>query len=305
MKRSMAVLIVAGLSGPVTAAGLPAPLEVYAAQQTTLCTEQGGIARVGPAFATPVDLNSDGLTDYIVDLAGIECANAWSAFCSEDGCPLSVWITGATGPVREWDGQASGWRIEDTDETVQVAVEQTGEGCDPDPGREVCTQRLSFKAPVMPLLDPVSAPKADDPAAATLAEALPLSAPDETGWTLRAVPGGTPVAVSAAPGSFESLAAFCLGGEPFLAATLDMPLLSDTAEIGFAFSSTTVTAAAQREDGAGGAFVIPLRASPLMDMLAGRDNNVDLSLVGTSEGQMSLRGSTRAIRSALKSCTPG
>ena len=56
-------------------------IRAFAAEQSPLCTELGGAPPIGPAFATAVDLNGDARLDYVVDLAGIECRGAWSAFC--------------------------------------------------------------------------------------------------------------------------------------------------------------------------------------------------------------------------------
>ena len=88
---------------------MPAPIAAFAAARSAECASIGGTPRVGPAFATPVDLNDDGAPDYIVDLAGIECANAWSAFCGSAGCPVSVWIAGPGGASAGMVDYAQGW----------------------------------------------------------------------------------------------------------------------------------------------------------------------------------------------------
>jgi hypothetical protein len=109
-------------AAPAGAAVLPAPIEAFAAEQSQVCTALGGAPRVGPAFATEVDLNADGGLDYVVDLAGVECANAWSAFCGASGCPVSVWVARPQGLVREWNGFAQGWSIDTTGEELAVVM---------------------------------------------------------------------------------------------------------------------------------------------------------------------------------------
>jgi hypothetical protein len=296
---------------------LPAPLAAFAAERAAECAGLGGTPSVGPAFATPVDLNGDGAADYIVDLAGIECANAWSAFCGSAGCPVSIWIAGPGGLTREWDGYAQAWSIDPQGAAMGVVVERHGTACPgAASGTETCRERLVFAAPdPAPAATAAAAPTdaapdaaADAPEDAPEAEPAPqaaaLGAPGAPGWTLREVPGATPVAVSDGPGAFAAIAVFCLSGQPFLAATLREPPPGETAQIEFAFSGASVSSTATREDQAGGALVIDLADRPLAGLLAGRDSEARVALDGADQGVLSLRGSTRAIRSALASCTP-
>lgn len=122
------------------------------------------------------------------------------------------------------------------------------------------------------------------------------------GWTLRAAPGGDPVAVSTGPGAIRDVMLFCLSGAPFLALRLTEPGGGPAIETGFTFSDGTVSAPAGREDGLDGAYVIDLAAHPLAPRLAGRDSRVDVSLDGEAQGTLSLSGSTVAIRGALAAC---
>ncbi len=310
--RRPAPLLAAALACafPAAAQDLPPPLAAFAAEQSAACVGLGGTPRVGPAFATPVDLTGDGALDYIVDLAGVECANAWSAFCGSAGCPVSIWIAGPAGPTREWADYAQGWSIDAEGAEVAVVVERHGGACDA-PGVEPCRERLVFAgAPVAP---PEAAADADDvaPAAAPTAEATPATAPAEAlaapgseGWTLREVPGSTPVAVSDAPGAVASVAVFCLAGQPWLAASLREPSAAETAEVTFAFAASSVSSTARREAQAGGALVIELADRPLAGLLSGRDGSARIALDGTEQGVLSLKGSTRAIRGALATCMP-
>ena len=264
---------------------LPAAIAAFAAEQSKVCTELGGTPRVGPAFATAVDLNGDEAPDYIVDLAGIECANAWSAFCGSAGCPVSVWITGSAGPVREWDDYAQGWRLDGLAGDTAVVVDRHGAACPgAASGAEICSERLTFDAPAAPA--ETGAPTAEatpEAAAADIAELAPAprAAPTEAleatgveGWSLRAVPDGTPVAVTDGPGAVATMAVFCLGGQPWLAARLGETPAAETAELAFAFSGQTVSSAARREDSAGGALIVELADRPLAGLLSGRDSSV-------------------------------
>ena len=116
------------------------------------------------------------------------------------------------------------------------------------------------------------------------------------------MPGGTPVAVSDGPGAVATVAVFCLGGQPWLAARMREAPAAETSEIGFAFAAQTVSSAARREDSAGGALIVELADRPLAGLLSGRTARRRSSVDGAEQGVLSLRGSTRAIRGALESC---
>lgn len=290
-------LIAVGLlaGAPARAQDLPPAIAAFAAEVSAQCADMGGTPRVGPAFATAVDLDSDGRLDRVVDLAGVECENAWSAFCGSAGCPVSVWIDGPSGLERRWSDYAQGWTLDAAAGGMALVVTRHGSACPGAPsGADSCEERLVFDGP-----SAAARPVAEAPAAAAApAAAQPPTAP---GWTLRAAPGGESVAVSRGAGSIETLALFCLAGEPFLAATW-AGQAPETAEIEFGLSSGPVAARARREEGAGGALIAPLRGQPLAGRLAGRDSAADLSVDGAAQGRVSLQGSTRAIRAALAGC---
>lgn len=305
---AVASLVLAGAAAAQTAA-LPAPIAAFAAERSAECASMGGTPRVGPAFATPVDLTGDGTPDYVVDLAGLECANAWSAFCGSAGCPVSVWIAGAEGLRQEWAGYAQAWSVDAAGSEVGLLIEGHGGNCPGSTsGAETCRERKVFSAP--PVAAAPAAPAADEGASpgalaapSPAASAAALAAPVAEGWSLRRSEDGAEVAVSAGPGAFSTIAIFCLSGQPWLAASLDTPVSADTAQIEFVFSGGSASSTARREDGAGGALVIELADRPLVGLLSGRDSSARLSLDGAEQGVLSLRGSTKAIRAALAACT--
>jgi hypothetical protein len=110
------------------------------------------------------------------------------------------------------------------------------------------------------------------------------------------------VALGGGPGQVVSLAAFCLGGSSWLALELFPAPDAASVRADFVFSEARLEAEALREDGAGGAYVIELAEGPLAGLLAGRDSVAVLGLDGTQQGQLSLAGSTSAIRAALEEC---
>lgn len=292
-----AALVLALLVPPASAQVLPPALQAFADEQAAACREAGGEPRVGPAFATAVDLDGDGGLDYIVDLAGIECAGAWSYFCGSAGCPVSVWLARPEGHDRVWGDYAQGWEIVGAGSETALVVHQHGTACPENPtGADPCSQRLAFAA------GGVAAEASQQAPAAPPAVTLPQ--PEASGWTLRAVPDGDPVAVAAGPGLAERLAVFCLGGRPWLAVSLAGGPGPETLAIDFTFERAASEAGGEsrREEGAGGAYVLDLSDGVLAGLLAGRDGEAGMAIAGTDQGVLSLQGSTRAIRAALAPC---
>lgn len=303
MRLLLPALLLATL--PALAQGLPPAIAAHGAEASAQCAEMGGSPKIGPAFATAVDLTGDGTPDHVVDLAGIECANAWSALCGSAGCPVSVWIETPQGSERRWSDQAQSWTIDGAGPRMAVVVTRHGPACPgAAPGAETCSERLTFDAAApAPAPAPAAGGLGPAPRPAAGAPVAP-EAPSAPGWSLRAVPGGSPVAVSQGAGAVATLAVFCLSGEPFLAATWAGQPAPGTARLGFGFAGGEVTLPARREDGAGGALVIALRGEALASRLSGRDRATDLSVDGAAQGRLSLKGSTRAIRGALEACMP-
>jgi len=296
-----AALALALLAPPASAQGLPPALEGFADEQAAACREAGGEPRIGPAFATAVDLDGEGRLDYIVDLAGIECAGAWSLFCGSAGCPVSVWLAGPDGHARVWGDYAQGWEIVGAGAETALLVHRHGTACPGNAtGVEPCSQRLAFAAGAVA----AEAEAGAGTQALAAAPAMTLPDPEPAGWTLRAVPDGDPVAVAAGPGLAERLAIFCLGGRPWLAVSLEGGPGPATLTVDFTFAraGTAAGGEARSEAGAGGAYVLDLADGKLGHLLAGRDVEARLAIAGTDQGALSLQGSTRAIRDALAPC---
>ena len=157
-----------------------------------------------------------------------------------------------------------------------------------------CTRTWVFSsnAPEQPPVDPEAAP------AAAPAAPIPLV---PAGWTLRRVPGASPVALGGGVGAIASLAGFCLQGQPFLAVTFRERPAADEVTLDFAFSQGSLEVPAGFEPTAGGAYVVAAD-SQLSERLAGRDTEVAVKLDGAAQGSLSLAGSTKAIRGALEDC---
>ena len=334
LHRLLPAIVAAALVPAPARAELPAELVETTDQAMVACQDLGGEPRILDGYERTLDLNGDGQADFITDLAGIECIGAWSAFCGSGGCPVTTWLSEADGRHSRFDlGYLEGYRIlEDAGTSLpRLRAFYHGTLCGEDRiGAEGCSRIWSFAGDV-PETSPIetaeaeTAPAADPPEAAAAEtqpgtqpepqaepqpepeaepEAEPARPPEDLpeGWTLRDVPGSTPLALGSGAGNIASLAAFCLGGQPFLALTLHERPAEETLALELAFSQGAVSATATFESTAGGAYVVALAEGPLAARLAGRDRSVAARLGGSDEGIVSLKGSTRAVRAALASC---
>jgi hypothetical protein len=292
MRPALLTLLLA-LPLPAAAQDLPPAVAAFTEQAMAECRGAGGDPSLADYYATAAELNGDGVTDWVINFDALNCAGAWSYFCGSAGCPVSVWLSGPAGHENVWGSHAQAVRIEGQ----AVVASLHGQLCDPPrTGSDGCEERLTFTAAAAPAPAPAPAPQAAAPAPA------PSGPPPAPGWTLRAVPNSTPVAVAGGTGSIRSLAAFCLSGQPWLAVLFHEPPGPEELRIDFGFSQGTIGGPARREESAGGAYVIGLADQPLAGLLAGRDSRATVVVDGAAQGQLSLSGSSRAIHGALATC---
>lgn len=301
-------LVLAIVATPLAAQG-ELPPEVLEATELAMadCEEMGGTPEALPAYATRIDLNGDGVPDVLTDLAGLQCTDAWSAFCGSAGCPVTAWLSQPDGRFARFDfGHLQAFEFADMVDGLPVLRASyhgafCGEG---QAGAEGCTRLWTFASDA-PEAPPIEGAEVE---VAEVAAAAPAFSPPpdlEPGWTLREVPGSTPLALGGGVGRIAYLAGFCLEGRPFLSIRLDPALDQELVRFGFAFSQGAMEAEARFEPTADGGHVVALAGSDLPARLAGRDSQVEVSIEGTSTGVLSLAGSTRALRAALEACPAG
>ncbi len=310
LRLALAVLLA---TAAPAAAELPPEIVEVTDQAMADCQDMGGTPSVLPAFDTRLDLNGDGIADHVINFAGLQCAEAWSAFCGSAGCPVAAWLSRADGSFARFDfGHLQAIEVADVVDGLPVLrATQHGAFCgDERPGAEICTRLWTFEtdAPATPPLEGeapglVAAPVSDAGSDA-VPEAVTFSDPGEVapGWTLREVPGSSPLALGGGAGEIAWLAGFCLADQPFLAIRLDPPREAAVATFGFAFSQGPLQVDGLFEPGADGAHVVTLAGSPLPARLAGRDSEVAVTVNGAPSGVLSLSGSTRSLRAALAGC---
>ena len=294
----LATVLAAIAPAPVSAQEPPPALVEATEEASALCTALGGAPDILDGYMQTLDLNGDGVPDFLTDLALLDCGGAHAAFCGPSGCPVTAWLSESDGSFSRFDlGRMQGFEIGAGDPPPLVA-RYAAAACGLDATTD-CTRtwRFAGNAPEEPSIDPTPESEPEDDATATV---KPLVVP--SGWTLRRVPGASPMALGGGVGKIASLAAFCLSDQPFLAVSFNERPAGDSVTLDFAFSQGDVQATAGFEATAGGTFVVALADGPLADRLGGRDRDVAVDIDGEAQGVMSLSGSTRAIRNALAEC---
>lgn len=314
--------LAAALAAPAAAQEPPPALMEDVEIAFGQCRSQGGAAEIMEGYQTRADLNGDGVTDFVTDLAGIDCTGAPDALCAPTGCPVTAWLSEPDGAHARFElGFLRSFELAPADGggLPVLRAEYHPAHCGDTGGGAGCTRSWTFdsNAPAVPAPDAPPAPPEAEVVAEAEAEPEPAPEPGgptlpadasrpatdlPEGWTLRQVPDGSTLALGRGTGRVASLAAFCLAGVPFLALHMSDDPGAETVTLFFAFSQGEVEAEARREETAGGAYVLGLGDGPLAERLAGRDSRVQLGVDGVDEGILSLSGSTRSLTTALADC---
>ena len=256
-----------------------------------------------PSYEAARDLNGDGRPDFVTDLAGLECAGAWDALCSGARLPGQRLALGARRRPRPLRPRPAA-RL----------LDRGGRGRRPPRASSPCYDVANCGPDADRRLHPhlaLQLERARHPAHRRAAAAAPEprrspppppEAPALAGWTLRRVPGASPVALGAGPGNLSSLAAFCLEGQPFLALTFHDRAAERERRARLRLQPGPLDVTAGFESTAGGAYVVALADAPLAARLAGRDSEVEVERRRPSP-RASFRSPARPRRCAARSRT--
>lgn len=138
---------------------MPNEIQAFTRENVASCKSVGGTPNLSgmrargagrtaegyPPYLTEAgDLNGDGRPDYVTDLAGLECVDAWSFFCGSAGCPVTVWLSGPEEYSIGWGGHAQAWELRGK----EVVVSLHGQLCNPPRmGAENCAVMMRFDQP--------------------------------------------------------------------------------------------------------------------------------------------------------------
>lgn len=309
-------------ASPPAAGTGPRPEIVVRSQAETMaaCRDSGGRPVAGAAFETQVDLNADGVPDYVQDATHMDCQGAVSALCGSAGCPLGVFVSSPGGHRAAFSGHAQAWEIERTSTPPVLVLHLHGSACGR-AGSETCTKRYAWNgrelAELRPGARPQGAPPPAPPAAGTSPGAAsqmgaptspaPAPAPEVAaaprGWETRPVANRAPVAVTPGPGAVETLALLCHEGVPVAAFTLKARPPQGRAAVTFAFPQARVDLPITLPEGATNrVWYADLTGSEVPRLLATRSGNVRLLVAGAIQGNLALESAGPAVRAALSGC---
>lgn len=278
------------------AQNLPAEIAAETERAFADCRSAGGSPSLTEGYLQTGDLNGDGRPDYVQNLMGLECANAWSFFCGSAGCPVTVWLSRDDALEPAWSSYAQDVRLDG----AGVIVSLHGQFCTPPrSGYDGCEERLTFDPATAPGAEPAAqtATPAPAPAPATPTPTLPPGA----GWRVVEKPGMPVTAVTVGTGSLIAISAYCLADVPSL--ILIANPIPKTMTLDFAFADGPVRVEAEARLETAGVPVIDLREGPLYAALtAPGEHGVMLSRDGREEGLLALVGADTALPKALEGC---
>jgi hypothetical protein len=110
------------------AASVPAPVEQEVADKQKLCQEAGGNLINSADLIKNMDLNGDGITDFIVDERAYNCSGADSIFGGTASTLATIWVSGGQDSFKQaWSGYNYGLEVTDS----KVWLKLGGDFCGP------------------------------------------------------------------------------------------------------------------------------------------------------------------------------
>lgn len=278
-----------------------------AAELMATCREAGGRPSQRSGLLTSLDLNGDGVADYILDATAINCEGAASVLCGSAGCPLQVFLSGPRGFTEAFGSNAQAWEVEQGNPPV-LKLNLHGSFCGR-VGAETCIKRYAWNGASFAELGGAGRHARPGRAGAggegggKVETTLPQPLLPPGAWDLRRTAGNPPVAVAPGPGVIQTVTLLCHRGVPVAAFVLRAAPPPGKTIVSFNFSAGRVDLGIGAQQGGGrNVYYADLRGSPLPRLLAGRDSQAAIRINGGLQGVLSLAGSSAVVRQALADC---
>ncbi|MDS9468823.1 hypothetical protein RGQ15_14755 [Paracoccus sp. MBLB3053] len=283
-------LALAVISAPPASAETPREIDAFTRENLASCKGAGGNPKLLDNYLTAAgDLDGDGRSDYVTDLAGLECANAWSFFCGSAGCPVTIWLSGPERYRVAWGGNAQAWTLRG--KTVILSLH--GQLCKPPRiGADGCKIEKRFDQAEPPTAKPapVAAAPRVAPTGATRA------------WRTRQAGSGPVIAEGPGTGILIALSALCLRDRPVIMAALSQAAGAPSTSFTFQFAESQIEVPGIAGTATQKTYILDPRSQGLAAALSGAAAGVTLHIAGKDQGVLSLSGSTKALRQALSPC---
>jgi len=135
MRAVLVAMIALLLPGAAFAQGgagaLPASVRQKIAELNAICRDSTGTPGRSPGLVKVVDLNGDGLSDYVIDAGSFNCGGAASAMVNgQSGADLSIYVGGANNTAtKAWSASVYGNRIDQTGSRPRLYVDVAAQFC--------------------------------------------------------------------------------------------------------------------------------------------------------------------------------
>lgn len=118
---------------------LPATAGKALKESAAVCTDSGGKPDTSKAIQR-ADLNGDGIEDYVLDVRGIQCDGAASAYGDRDML-VTVFVGDGKGGAREaFTGSVFGMSVQGTGASAKLWLTVMGQGCGKKPARDFASE---------------------------------------------------------------------------------------------------------------------------------------------------------------------
>jgi hypothetical protein len=140
----VAVFLAVG-TARAAAPALPATVAKAVKESAAICTEVGGKPVTSQAVKQ-VDLNGDGVEDYVLDVGSINCEGAASVFGDREKGVLVYVGDGKGGATEAFNGVAYGVRVEGAGAAAKLWLTVSGSGCGKPPARDFASENFCERA---------------------------------------------------------------------------------------------------------------------------------------------------------------
>lgn len=266
----------------------------------TTCREFGGKARFAaagptePPFETRIDLNGDGVEDYILDYQGLSCDSAKDEFinpgmCGSAGCLIAIFISGPRGYAAVPAGTVQAWRLVRTAQPPRMRVELHGDACGRI-GADTCFQEWGWNGRTFGRLGD-----------AGTQTRTPSPGQGGPGWTQTTGRNGYRVAsIIGLPSPVAGIALTCERTVPMLGMKLGR-LAARTVTVAVATTGGRAEIALMPVN-ASGDWAAPVRDPRVLDLLGGPANEARVTIAGRATAIVPLLGARDALGAALAGC---
>jgi hypothetical protein len=120
---------------------LPAAVAKAVKETAAMCTEVGGKADTSKAVHR-VDLNGDGIEDYVFDVRGINCEGAASIYGDRE-MGVSVYVGDGKGGAREaFNDSAFGMSLQGSGASAKLWLTVMGQACGKKPAKDFASENF-------------------------------------------------------------------------------------------------------------------------------------------------------------------